>query len=127
MVQKNDELPIKAYLGIDALFKGTLSFEGIVRIDGKFEGKIQTKDTLVIGETGEIIADVEVGILVCKGKLNGTVLATEKMEMHPASTIIGNVETPAVSIELGAILDGHLNMTGKESKKVINLVEQKKQ
>jgi len=127
MVQKNDELPIKAYLGIDALFKGTLSFEGIVRIDGKFEGKIQTKDTLVIGETGEIIADVEVGILVCKGKLNGTVLATEKMEMHPASTIIGNVETPAVSIALGAILDGHLNMTGKESKKVINLVEQKKQ
>ena len=127
MVQKNDELPIKAYLGVDALFKGTLSFDGIVRIDGKFEGKIQTKDTLVIGETGEIIADVEVGILVCKGKLNGTVLATEKMEMHPASTIIGNVETPAVSIELGAILDGHLNMTGKESKKVINLVEQKKQ
>ena len=127
MVQKNDELPIKAYLGVDALFKGTLSFEGIVRIDGKFEGKIQTKDTLVIGETGEIIADVEVGILVCKGKLNGTVLATEKMEMHPASTIIGDVETPAVSIALGAILDGHLNMTGKESKKVINLVEQKKQ
>ena len=127
MVQKNDELPIKAYLGVDALFKGTLSFDGIVRIDGKFEGKIQTKDTLVIGETGEIIADVEVGILVCKGKLNGTVLATEKMEMHPASTIIGNVETPAVSIALGAILDGHLNMTGKESKKVINLVEQKKQ
>ena len=127
MVQKNDELPIKAYLGVDALFKGTLSFDGIVRIDGKFEGKIQTEDTLVVGETGEVIADVEVGILVCKGKLNGTVLATEKMEMHPASTIIGDVETPAVSIELGAILDGHLNMTGKESKKVINLVEQKKQ
>ena len=39
MVQKNDELPIKAYLGVEALFKGTLSFDGIVRIDGKFEGK----------------------------------------------------------------------------------------
>jgi cytoskeletal protein CcmA (bactofilin family) len=48
MVQKNDELPIKAYLGVDALFKGTLSFDGIVRIDGKFEGKIKTKDTLVV-------------------------------------------------------------------------------
>ena len=127
MLQKNDELPIKAYLGIDALFKGTLSFDGIVRIDGKFEGKIQTKDTLVIGETGEIIADVEVGILVCKGKLQGTVLATEKIEMLPASRIIGDVKTPAMSIELGAVLDGHLNMTEKEDKKVINLVEQKKQ
>ena len=127
MVQKNDELPIKAYLGGDALFKGTLSFDGIVRIDGKFEGKIQTKDTLVIGETGELIADVEVGILVCKGKLQGTVLATGKIEMLPESIIIGDVKTPAMSIELGAVLDGHLNMTEKESKKVINLVEQKKQ
>ena len=125
MVQKNDELAIKAYLGVDALFKGTLSFDGIVRIDGKFEGKIKTKDTLVVSETGEIIADVEVGVLVCKGKLQGTVLATEKIEMHPESTIIGDVKTPAVRIELGAILDGHLNMTEKESKKVINLVEQK--
>jgi cytoskeletal protein CcmA (bactofilin family) len=127
MVKKNDELPIKAYLGIDAFFKGTLSFDGIVRIDGKFEGKIKTIDTLVVGETGEVIADIEVGILVCKGKLQGAVLAKEKIEMHPASTIIGDVKTPAVSIELGAVLDGHLNMTEKESKKVINLVEQKKQ
>ena len=126
MVQKNDELPIKAYLGVDALFKGTLSFDGIVRIDGKFEGKIKTKDTLVVSETGEIIADVEVGVLVCKGKLQGTVLATEKIEMHPESTILGDVKTPAVRIELGAILDGHLTMTEKESKKVINLVEEKK-
>jgi cytoskeletal protein CcmA (bactofilin family) len=127
MVQKNDELPIKAYLGVDALFKGTLSFDGIVRIDGKFEGKIQTKDTLVIGETGEIIADVDVGILVCKGKLQGTVSATGKVEMLPASTIIGDVKAPAISIELGAVLDGNLNMTEKESQKIINLVEQKKQ
>jgi cytoskeletal protein CcmA (bactofilin family) len=73
-----------------------------------------------------LLADVEVGILVCKGKLQGTVLATEKIEMHPESTIIGDVKTPAVRIELGAILDGHLNMTEKESKKVINLVEEKK-
>jgi cytoskeletal protein CcmA (bactofilin family) len=126
MVQKNDELPIKAYLGTDALFKGALSFDGIVRIDGKFEGKVETKDTLVIGETGDMQADVEVGTLVCKGTLQGTVIATKKIEMHPASKIIGDVMTPALSIELGAVLDGHLNMTEKESKKVVNLVQQDK-
>ena len=124
MLQKNEELPIKAYLGSDALFKGALSFEGTVRIDGKFEGQVDTNDTLVIGETGDMKADVNVGTLVCKGKLNGAVVASKKIEMHPASKITGNIQTPALSIELGAVLDGQLNMTEKESKKVVNLVKE---
>ena len=126
MVQKNEELAIKAYLGSDALFKGTLSFEGTVRIDGKFEGQVHTNDTLVIGETGDMKADLKVGTLVCKGQLNGAVVASNKIEMHPASKIKGDIQTPALSIELGAVLDGQLNMTGGESKKVVNLVQEKK-
>ena len=126
MLQKNEELPIKAYLGSDALFRGTLTFEGTVRIDGKFEGQVNTNDTLVIGETGDMKADVNVGTLVCKGKLDGTVVASKKIEMHSASKITGNIQTPALSIELGAVLDGHLNMTEGESEKVVNLVQEKK-
>ena len=126
MLQKNEELPIKAYLGSDALFKGTLNFEGTVRIDGKFEGTVNTKDTLVIGETGDMQAEVEVGTLVCKGKLKGDVVASKQIEMHAASKITGNVRTPALNIELGAVLDGHLNMTGREDEKIINLVKEKK-
>jgi len=126
MLQKNEESPIRAYLGSDALFKGTLNFEGTVRIDGKFEGTVNTKDTLVIGETGDMQAEVEVGTLVCKGKLKGDVVASKQIEMHAASKITGNVRTPALNIELGAVLDGHLNMTGREDEKIINLVKEKK-
>ena len=126
MLQKNEELPIKAYLGSDALFKGALSFEGTVRIDGKFEGQVDTKDTLVIGETGDMKADVKVGTLICKGQLNGAVVASKKIEMHPASRITGNIQTPALSIELGATIDGHLNMTGRETEKVVNLIKEEK-
>ena len=115
MLQKKDELPIKAYLGADALFKGTLNFEGTVRIDGKFEGVVSTKDTLVIGETGNMQADIEVGTLVCKGNLNGTVVASKKVEMHPTSKVMGNVKTPSLNIEVGAVLDGKCNMSRKES------------
>ena len=104
MLQKKEDLPIKAYLGSDALFKGSLTFEGTVQIDGKFE----------------------VGTLVCKGKLRGTVLASKKIEMHPASKITGNIQTPALSVELGAVLDGNLNMTGRTSEKIINLVKEAK-
>jgi len=126
MLQKNEELPIKAYLGSDALFKGTLTFEGTVRIDGKFEGQVNTHDTLVIGETGDMKADIKVGTLVCKGRLNGGVVASKKVEMHPASKIKGDIQTPALSIALGALIDGNLDMTGGESKKVVDLVQEKK-
>ena len=126
MLQKNEELPIKAYLGADALFRGTLSFEGTVRIDGKFEGQVSTNDTLVIGETGDMKADVKVGTLICKGQLNGAVVASKKIEMHPASKITGDIQTPALSIELGATIDGHLNMTGRETEKVVTLIKEEK-
>ena len=125
MLQKNEDLPIKAYLGTDALFKGTLSFEGTVQIDGKFEVQVNTDDTLVIGQTGDMKADITVGTLVCKGQLNGGVVASQKIEMHSGSQINGDVQTPALSMALGAVLDGCLNMTEGESKKVVNLVQEK--
>ena len=126
MAQKQEEAPIKAYLGSDATFKGTLSFDGTVRVDGKFEGQVNTNDTFVVGETGEINADVEAGTIICKGLMRGTIIATNKVEMHPSSRIVGNVQTPAIKIDLGAVLDGNCNMTGRESKKIINLVKDEK-
>ena len=124
MLQKKEESPIKAYLGSDALFKGTLSFEGTVRIDGKFEGRVNTSDTLVVGETGDIEADIEAGTIICRGKMRGTIVASKKIEMHPSSKIVGDVQTPALSIELGAMLDGNCNMTG--SNKIVDLMKEEK-
>ncbi len=124
MLQKKEESPIKAYLGSDALFKGTLSFEGTVRIDGKFEGRVNTSDTLVVGETGDLEADIEAGIVICRGKMRGTIVASKKIEMHPSSKIVGDVQTPALSIELGAMLDGNCNMTG--SNKIVDLMKEEK-
>ena len=122
MLQKKEESPIKAYLGSDALFKGTLSFEGTVRIDGKFEGRVNTSDTLVVGETGDLEADIEAGTVICRGKMRGTIVASKKVEMHPSSKIVGDVQTPALSIELGAVLDGNCNMTG--SNKIVDLMKE---
>ena len=124
MLQKKEELPIKAYLGADALFKGTLSFEGTVRIDGKFEGRVNTSDTPVVGETGDLEADIEAGTVICRGKMRGTIVASKKVELHPSSKIVGDVQTPALSIELGAILDGNCNMTG--SNKIVDLMKEEK-
>jgi cytoskeletal protein CcmA (bactofilin family) len=122
---KKDDAQIKAYMGEDTVFNGSLTFDGTVRIDGKFEGQVITEDTLIIGETGQLHAEISAGTVVCMGKVEGTIVASKKVEIHSTSKIVGNVKSPALYIELGGELDGNCEMTGKESK-VIPLVKEAK-
>ena len=117
-----DEEQIKAYMGEDIVFNGSLAFEGTVRIDGKFEGQVTTEDTLIIGETGHLKAEIFAGTVVCMGRVEGTVVASKKVEIHSTSKVVGNVKSPALYIELGGVLDGSCDMTGKETK-IIPLVK----
>ena len=124
-MKKNDE-QIKAYMGKDTVFNGELTFDGTVRIDGKFEGKVITEDTLIVGETGHMIAEISAGTVICMGHVEGTVMASKKIEIHSTSKVVGNIKSPAIYIELGGVLDGSCDMTGKESK-VIPIVKEEKQ
>ena len=119
---KKDDTQIKAYMGEDTVFNGSLTFEGTVRIDGKFEGQVNTDDTLIIGETGHILAEISAGTVICMGRVEGTIKASKKVEIHSNSRVVGNVKSPALYIELGGILDGSCDMTGKESK-IVPLVK----
>lgn len=114
MVSKTDEKSIKAYMGEDTIFNGSLTFDGAVRIDGKFEGQVKTNDTLIVGETGDLNADVTAGVLIAKGKINGTIVASERVEIHSTSKIVGNIRAPSLKVEVGAVFDGHVDMTSKE-------------
>ena len=76
---------INAFLGESTTFKGLLSFEGTVRIDGKVEGEIVTKDTLVVGEKAEIKAEIKVGTVIINGKVYGNIVATERIEIRSAA------------------------------------------
>ena len=119
---KKDDTQIKAYMGENTVFNGSLTFEGTVRIDGKFEGQVNTDDTLIIGETGHILAEISAGTVICMGRVEGTIKASKKVEIHSNSRVVGNVKSPALYIELGGILDGSCDMTGKESK-IVPLVK----
>ena len=120
--EKKNDTQIKAYMGEDSVFNGSLNFDGTVRIDGKFEGKVITEDTLIIGETGHLMAEISAGTVICMGRVEGTIVASKKVEIHSTSKILGNIKSPAIDIELGGILDGNCDMTGKETK-IIPLVK----
>ena len=119
---KKDDAQIKAYMGEDTVFNGSLTFDGTVRIDGKFEGQVITDDTLIVGETGHLVAEISAGTVICMGRVEGTVMASKKVEIHSTSKVVGNVKSPDLYIELGGVLDGTCDMTGKESK-IIPLVK----
>ena len=119
---KKNDAEIKAYLGEDTIFNGLLNFTGTVRIDGKFEGQVITEDTLIIGEAGHLKAEISAGTVVCMGYVEGTVIASQKIEIHSTSKVVGNIKSPALHIEMGGVFDGTCDMSGKETK-IIPLVQ----
>ncbi len=107
---------INAFLGEGAEFKGILTFEGTVRIDGKLEGEIITRDTLVVGENAEVKAEISVGTAVISGTVRGNVNAATRVEVHRPARIYGNIRTPVLIIEEGVLFEGSCSMGEKEPK-----------
>ena len=93
-------------------FDGKLTFEGTVRIDGLFRGEIHSDSTLVVGESGKVEATIKVRHVIISGEVNGTVEATEKVEILAPGVLRGNIKTPNLLIEEGVIFDGSCNMAG---------------
>lgn len=91
-------------------FEGKLTFEGTVRIDGKFKGEIISDATLVIGESGKVEADIKVGTVSISGEVKGNVTAKTKVEIHAPAVVHGNIQTPSLIIEEGVVFEGNCLM-----------------
>ena len=118
---------IKAFLGEGTDFKGILTFEGTVRIDGQMEGEIYTKDTLIVGESAVVNAEINVNNIAISGVVRGNINATGKIEVHRPGKLFGNVKTPSLFIEEGVIFEGNCSMAydAGEEKRVSALPSQK--
>jgi cytoskeletal protein CcmA (bactofilin family) len=103
---------LNALLGRGSEFEGKLTFEGTVRIDGKFTGTIVTNDVLVVGEGAKVSAEITCGTIIVHGEINGNVRAKTAVELHHPAKMRGNVETPSFMIEKGVIFEGQAKMEG---------------
>ncbi len=101
---------LNALLGRGSEFEGKLTFEGTVRIDGKFTGTIVTNDVLVVGEGAKVSAEITCGTIIVHGEINGNVKAKSAVELHHPARMRGNVETPSLMIEKGVIFEGQAKM-----------------
>ena len=108
MKQTSDE--INVFWGKDSLLKGIVNSEGIFRLDGKVEGEINHRGTLIVGETAVIKGKVEATTLILNGILEGEVTAKERMEIHASGKLYGTIFTPVFVILDGGIFDGNCKM-----------------
>lgn len=91
-------------------FKGVLNFDGTVRVDGRLEGEIHTTGMVIVGESAVINGIISAGVLTNSGKINGTVTATERVQILKQGVLIGDIRTPAITIADGAHFHGMCDM-----------------
>lgn len=101
---------INAFLGVGTTYRGRLDFTGSVRIDGTFEGEVESEGTLVVGREAVISGQVRVGQLVLGGTLSGDVTAAQRVVLHKTARFTGVLHTPGLLVEEGAVLEGKVCM-----------------
>ena len=93
-------------IGPDAVFKGELSFEKGVRVDGKIEGKISTKGYLGVSPGGKLQADVEAGSIIVEGQVTGNLNASDRVELRKTARLKGDIRASKLLVAEGAAFTG---------------------
>jgi len=97
---------ITTLLGRGATFEGKLTFEGTVRIDGRFKGEVFSDDVLVIGDGAIVEAQIDVGEVIIQGTVVGNITAKRSIEIHAPGRVKGDLHTPSLQIDKGVIFEG---------------------
>jgi cytoskeletal protein CcmA (bactofilin family) len=100
----------RAYLDSGSKISGKLLFEGPIRIDGQVDGEITAKESLVIGESAVVTAQIKASAIIVAGKVSGDIVATQRLEIRPSARVIGNLTSPVLIVHEGAMFEGHCSM-----------------
>lgn len=103
---------LQSLLDEGSSFEGKVAFSGVVRIDGHFRGEAQSDGTLVVGEKGDVQADVEVDALVVHGRFRGRAHARREVQIAASAEVEGSVITRSLVVEDGAVLNATVEMNG---------------
>jgi cytoskeletal protein CcmA (bactofilin family) len=102
-------------------FEGVLRFQNTFRIDGRVKGKIVSDNTLVVGETAKIDADIECGVVSIRGAVQGRVEARQRVELLAGCRVQGSLVSPRLVIEEGAFFQGDCDMSVATTGSVVAL------
>ena len=102
---------LSGFVGNGTTLTGEANFKGMLRVDGHLSGRVSSQDgTLIVSTGGQVDANVEVSVAQIYGTVNGDVTASKRIELGRVAKVTGNIQTPALVIEQGAIFEGSCRM-----------------
>jgi cytoskeletal protein CcmA (bactofilin family) len=109
---------LRSFLGEGTEITGDIRFTEIMRVDAALNGTITSDSgSLLVMEKGRIKATVQAGIVEISGTIEGTITARTSVKIHASGRVYGDIYTPSLIIENGAVFDGKCHMLeGKEQK-----------
>src|SRR6266496_1686007 len=102
---------LSGFVGGGTVVTGEANFKAMMRVDGHLSGRVSSSSgTLIVGANGAVDANIEVAVAVIHGTINGDIIATQRLELGRAAKVNGNIQTPSLVIEQGAVFEGTCKM-----------------
>lgn len=108
---------VSGFVGTGTTVQGEATFKGMMRIDGHLTGSVKSeKGTLIISSGGKVDATIEVAVANVNGTVKGDIIASERIELGRSAHVTGNIKTPSLIIEQGAVFEGSCRMVQAQQK-----------
>ena len=101
-------------LGPTLKFKGELTANEDLLIQGQIEGTINHSSSLTVGQEGKLKANVKAEYISVEGRVNGDLEGSKSVVVKEGADVKGNIFSPTVTLREGATFNGSIDMTGKE-------------
>ena len=102
---------LSGFVGHGTTLTGETQFQAMLRVDGHLIGTVTSATgTLIIGTNGQVDANILVAAAMINGTVNGDIVATEKLQLGRTARVMGNIQSPRLIVEEGAILEGSCSM-----------------
>jgi cytoskeletal protein CcmA (bactofilin family) len=102
---------LSGFVGHGTTLTGETQFHAMLRVDGHLIGTVTSQaGTLIIGTNGQVDANIMVAAAMINGTVNGDVIASEKLQLGRTARVMGNIQSPRLIVEEGAILEGSCSM-----------------
>lgn len=105
-----DQTNVAAFIGHGVEFKGTIKYQGNVRIDGQLDGEVHANGTLYLGEQAVLRAKITAQSVISKGQITGDIISREKVQLLAPAVMDGSVFTPSLLMEEGVTFNGTIEM-----------------
>jgi len=107
---------LSGFVGSGTTVTGEATFKAMLRIDGRLSGRVTSSSgTLIVGAGGQVDANIDVAVATIQGIVNGDIIASQRIELGRASKLSGNIQTPSLIIEQGAVFEGTSKMIQQKS------------